>query len=364
MHGEQQALAQLRARVMSDAALQQRLSRIEDRARFIELAADSAAVLGIGPVSNAVADMLRADPLALAGWTTATADGSVWPPAQWLPIQVAPVGGELGVEWAYFGDAPLTEPFFEGEIRITQKRPFCRAFRYRMTLTDFLNAAGSEPHLPPNGFIFHMSRCGSTLATQMLATLPQTIVISEAAPIDAMVQVGRAAEQTAAAAQALRAMVAAYGRRRGGQERQYVIKLDSWHSLALPLFRRAFPDVPWVFLYRDPAEVLVSQMRQRGAQMIPQFMPPSLYGIDAGDGLPTEDYCARVLAAVCQAAIDNHGAGGGLLLNYRQLPQAVWTTIMPHFGMACGAHERDTMRRAAATGCQDTLAALCRRRRR
>ena len=37
-----------------------------------------------------------------------------------------------------------------------------------------------------------MSRCGSTLVSQMLAALPQNIVISEAAPIDAVVQLNRA----------------------------------------------------------------------------------------------------------------------------------------------------------------------------
>ena len=41
--------------------------------------------------------------------------------------------------------------------------------------------------------------------------------------------------------------------------------------------------------------------------------------------------CARVLGAVCQAALDAHAAGGGLLLNYAQLPQAFWTRIAPHF---------------------------------
>ena len=79
-------------------------------------------------------------------------------------------------------------------------------------------------------------------------------------------------------------MVAAFGRRRGGRERHYFIKLDSWHTLALPLFRRAFPSVPWVFLYRDPVEVLVSQMRQRGAQTVAEIIPPSFYGIDGSDG--------------------------------------------------------------------------------
>ncbi len=100
-------------------------------------------------------------------------------------------------------------------------------------------------------------------------------------------------------------MVAAFGRKRSGRERHYVVKLDCWHTLALPLFRRAFPDVPWVFLYRDPVEVLVSQMRQRGMQMVPQYLPPGFYGIADTDATMDEDYCARVLGVICRAALDH-----------------------------------------------------------
>jgi hypothetical protein len=118
----------------------------------------------------------------------------------------------------------------------------------------------------------------------------------------------------------------------------------------LPLFRRAFPDVPWVFLYRDPVEVLVSQMRQRGMQMVPQLLPPGfygIYGIDPAEPINAEDYCARVLGVICRAAIDHHGSGGGLILNYRRLPQGMWTTVLRHFGISCGEEERLSIQRAA-----------------
>jgi hypothetical protein len=139
-------------------------------------------------------------------------------------------------------------------------------------------------------------------------------------------------------------MVAALGRRRRGETR-YVLKLDAWHVLALPLFRRAFPNVPWVFLYRDPLEVLVSQVRQRGMQMVPEFVSPSLFGVEAG--IPDEDYCARVLVSMCRGALDHFGLGGGLLVNYAQLPDAVDRIILPHFDIGVGDGERAAMRQAA-----------------
>jgi hypothetical protein len=36
----------------------------------------------------------------------------------------------------------------------------------------------------PDGFVFHMSRCGSTLVAQMLAVVPDHVVVSEAEPLD------------------------------------------------------------------------------------------------------------------------------------------------------------------------------------
>jgi hypothetical protein len=269
-----------------------------------------------------------------------------------------PVSGAIYVDLAWCGGELLRAPFYEDAIRHALSLPFNRVLRYRTSLADLVAQADAAESQPPGGFIFHMSRCGSTLAAQMLAALSGSIVISEAAPIDAVVQLGRGLSDDNAV-RVVRAMIAVFGRNRGGQckagerrhEGRYVIKLDCWHTLALPLFRRAFPDVPWVFLYRDPVEVLVSQMRQRGMQMVPQLLSPGFYGI-ADESIPDEDYCARVLGAICRPVLDHQergdgDLGGGLILNYRQLPDAVWTAIMPHFGISCNAEEQEIMRQAA-----------------
>jgi hypothetical protein len=253
------------------------------------------------------------------------------------------------VDWAWFDDAALTEPFFESAVHRAMGRPFNRLFRYRIALDDLVANVPSPLSLPPNGFIFHMSRCGSTLAAQMLATRERSIVISEAPPIDAVVQLARATPHWPAERhpEFLRAIIAAYGRRRRGDENQFFVKLDSWHTLALPLFRRAFAGVPWLFLYRNPVEVLVSQMRQRGSQMVPEIMPPAFYGIDNADGPQGVEYCARVLNKICTAALTGCIDDGGLPVNYDELPGAVESRILPHFGLSATPPERDAMALAA-----------------
>ena len=204
------------------------------------------------------------------------------PPDGWLPTRVAPHGGALYVHWAYFGARRLRQPFFESEVYRGALQPPNRLFRYVTAIEKLAAWLDRHPHLQPSGFIFHMSRCGSTLVSQMLAALASNLVVSEASPIDTVVQASHGWPDLDEARHAawLTSIVGAFGQQRGGDERRYFVKLDCWHTLALPLFRRAFPAVPWVFLYRDPVEVLASQVSQPGTQMLPRGTGPDLYGIE------------------------------------------------------------------------------------
>jgi len=330
--------------VMGDEDLAARLAAIEDGAAFIAAAVRSAQEHGIALPDANLLDAAQRDPLGLARLSAPPLAGPALPPRDWLPVAVTADAGAMAVDWARFGPEPLRAAFYEDAVRRALRLPFNRAFRYRTGLRDLVARAETMASLAPCGFIFHMSRCGSTLAAQLLAALDDSIVIAEAAPLDAVVQLTRGLSGDDAV-RALRAMVAALGRKRGGREQRYFVKLDCWHTLALPLFRRAFPDVPWVFLYRDPVEVLVSQMRERGMHTVPQFFPPGFFGIQLADGRLDEDYCARVLGAICRAVLDHRHLGGGLMLDYRQLPDAVWAAVLPHFGVSCTGEEQDAMRR-------------------
>ena len=344
--------------VMADDGLAARLAAIEDNAQFFAQLRQTAQSHGIELDETSLPSGPWPDPVRISKFVRPSLAGSALPPREWLPIAVTADDGAVAVDWARFGPEPFREPFYEDTIRRALRLPFNRVFRYRTGLHDLIAQAETLKSLAPAGFIFHMSRCGSTLVAQMLAALSDSIVISEAAPLDAVVQLARGLSDDDAV-RALRAMVLAFGRKRSGQEQRYVVKLDCWHTLSLPLFRRAFPDVPWVFLYREPVEVLVSQLRQRGMQTVPQYFPPGFYGIAADEPTTEEDYCARVLAAVCRPIIARHetygaDSGAGLVLNYRELPGAVGSAILPHFCMTCSEAERDGMRRAAQQDAKTT----------
>jgi hypothetical protein len=154
----------------------------------------------------------------------------------------------------------------------------------------------------------------------MLAALPGHVVIAEAHSIDQALRAhlddpGVTDDQRITW---LRGLVSALGQPRPGGETRYFVKFDSWSILELPLIRRAFPSMPWLFVYRDPVEVMASHRQRPGVHLVPGLLPPHLFGLDRESALemPADEYGARVLAAVCGAALTGYGSGGGMLINY------------------------------------------------
>jgi hypothetical protein len=93
------------------------------------------------------------------------------------------------------------------------------------------------------------------------------------------------------------------GGARGPKQMRYLIKLDSWHIRDLAFFRTVLPDVPWIFVYRDPLEVLVSQLRSPGLQGAPGAMDPAIPGMRFEDitTLTRQQWCERVRRATFRA---------------------------------------------------------------
>jgi hypothetical protein len=336
--------------VLEDPSLQQALRGFTGADAFVAALLDAARQRGLPLAAQDVRAAMYERALGIDNLVENDVKATPLPPDGWLPIRASWQGSELYVHWAYFGERRLRDPFFEGDVRACLYAPFNRLLRHVTPIETLAAWLKTRPHLEPSGFIFHMSRCGSTLVSQMLAALPSNIVVSEASPIDTVVQANRWRPDLSEDRQAhwLNSIIGALGQKRSGNEQRYFVKLDCWHTLALPLFRRAFPAVPWVFMYRDPVEVLVSQLRIPGTQMIPGGVGPNLYGLERSYGPGTaEDYYAQVLAKVTEPAVAHYAGGGGLLVNYSQLPDALFTAILPHFGVPCGAADRAAMTEAA-----------------
>jgi len=269
----------------------------------------------------------------------------------WIPIRVYWQDAQLLVDWCRFDHDGFREPFFDDTVQRLLRRPFNLLFRRQTPVERLGDLCASRPGLSPAGFIFHMSRCGSTLMAQMLAALPQNVVISEPDPIDSVL---RAHYKDPAIADEqrtewLRGVVSALGQQRTPEQAHLFVKFDSWSIVELPLIRRAFPSVPWVFLYRNPVEVLASHLRQRGVHMVPGMIEPQLFGLTGAQlaEMRAEEYCARVLGTVCKIALRHGQEANGLLVNYTDLPQALWSSVAAHFGLSWSAAERSILADAA-----------------
>jgi hypothetical protein len=240
----------------------------------------------------------------------------------WVPIKVYERSGIPQVDWCYLGQLRFTDSFFNQTIEHAARTPANLLFRHQ---TDLATLTEIPTGLRPDGFIFHVSRCGSTLVCQTMATVEENIVISEAAPLDEVISSRKTSNHPQASRIAIfKGLINALGQRRLGNERRLFIKFDAWNIIDLPVIREAFPDVPWIFLYRDPVEVLISQLTQRGAHMIPGVINPYLFGLNPETAftLEPEDYCAIVLASLFEAGLRCRERGG-LLVNYDQLPGAI-----------------------------------------
>lgn len=328
--------AEFRERVTESPELREELRAIGSRQELIARAIEMGRQLGF--------QFNEAD--ALASSQTSPVRSSA-PADGWTPVKVSFRDGEAVAECIYTGSFRFTEPFFQDSVTVAKRNPFTAMFRREMPL----DAADSLDPLAPTGFIFHMTRCGSTLIAQMLASLDRAVVIAEAAPLDDVLQAGLTISDLPRERQVgwLRQIVAALGQRRGGAESLYFLKLDAWHIRHMALIREAFPDVPWIFVERRIEDVIASQLRQPGLPALPGAMDPRILGLRFEDILTPdrEHWCRRVLSSFLEAAAAFRSDASGLFVDYSELPEAVWGRVASHFGVRFSETEVAQMRETA-----------------
>lgn len=181
----------------------------------------------------------------------------------WLRYALRHDGARLLVDWCKLADCRLEELFFDQSIhRLLRHNP--RAAR--TTPVEALGELASNH--PPTGFIFHLSRCGSTLITQMLAAVPEFVVFSEPAIVETLRSgtYQRAAALNEQKTWLLKKVIQAFaGCKADG--RGAFIKFTARAIFDYPLIKLAYPDVPCIFIHRDAVEVLVSLAGNQGDRL-------------------------------------------------------------------------------------------------
>jgi hypothetical protein len=254
--------------------------------------------------------------------------------ARWTPIRFDLSGAAPVVDWADLSEERFVEPFFDQTVARWASGP--RARPLVRTGLEALVALDTEPSLEPAGMIFHLSRCGSTLVSRLLGTVPGVVVLSEPSPLNALLGLdpGRVSEATLI--RMVRLLVRALGRCRHGDERQLVLKCTSWNVRRREILAAAFPETPWIWVQREPAHVLASLMASPPGWLGLGVTPPQtarLFGLDPA-AVPARarvEFAARALGAMLEAAAAD--PAGRVTIDYADMPEAVWQRAAPHFGL-------------------------------
>ena len=306
------------ARVLDDPAAQARLATPTAVPEYVAAAVALAADYGIALPPGDVEARLQPDPLGLSRFEAPPVTLDRWPGPGWLPARSVPYADPPAFDWAFFGDAPLREPLYVDSTRTTTALPFNRMFRTRTSLGAVIAGQAGPPVTPPTGFVFHMSRCGSTLAGRMLMAVPRHAVASEPEPLDAILQWAALSgaphdEQSRGAARDRRRARTRARTRASGASSSNSMR---WHVLLLPLIRAAFPGRAVDFPLPRSGQVIMSHQAEPGCTSFPAYPPPALSGLDIQrlrerGGLYRA--CAR---GDLRAVIGHWPLGGGMLVPF------------------------------------------------
>lgn len=231
---------------------------------------------------------------------------------------------------------------------------------------------GQGPH-PPTAVLFHQSRCGSTLVSNILAAFrpEHSRVYAEApAPITAMIACDDVQCDEEAQIALLQDVFYMMGRSPGPTLPQYVFyKFQAIGAQHIALFEKAMPNTPWMFLYRDPTEIMVSLLKNvlkggnpLGRNYLPHCLrsygtakqPEALTSLVNSKGkrvedLSKEEYCAAHLATLGDTALHQYQQNKGKkwLINYSDLPHVLWETVLPSLVGPVSPGQMESMREVA-----------------
>jgi hypothetical protein len=172
--------------------------------------------------------------------------------------------------------------------------------------------------ITPAGFIFHLSRCGSTLISGCLSELDTTSVFSESPVLTEILldqTLGEVTQQQHLQ-QLIDLQASVFPTRP-----DVVIKWNAWDIFRWDLIHKLYPQVPVIFLVRNPVEILASHHRSAGRHMSgdPSLADyhPLFTGWDGSSGLLEKR--VQVLHGLLCAMHDCYPEQNGFVVDYHQL---------------------------------------------
>lgn len=229
---------------------------------------------------------------------------------KWLPVGFSLQDLQLSVKWMDFAGRDLAEPFFNQSVRIIEEAGLPESIGIS-PYESLLEEAAKLPIVSPKAIILHVSRCGSTLATNVLRQGKRCFALSEAGVINGLLRrkIFDSIPEPNGSHEDLRqrllqSVLALYA---GHYGENAIIKCHTEAILRIPRIRSVWPTTPILILIRNPIEVMVSNL-VRPADWLQAMMEPqnSILGWTRLDiqRMTIEEYCARCIGGFCEKALD------------------------------------------------------------
>ncbi|MBF0545525.1 MAG: hypothetical protein HQM08_13875 [Candidatus Riflebacteria bacterium] len=175
-----------------------------------------------------------------------------------IPFRLFTVGDHFLIEWILpetQNDQPQL-PFIQSLKEKNQVSHIGgRSFIPLSSLGEVISTLGS---LKPSLFIYHATRCGSTLMGRMLKSGTENRVFNEPSAVTELFMNFRSIDDTIIKKTHLSNMIGAFGLGAPTCQKNLVFKFASLCNIFFDEIRAVFPDTPSVFMYRDPVEIMVS----------------------------------------------------------------------------------------------------------
>ncbi|HEY0891901.1 MAG TPA: sulfotransferase family protein [Cellvibrio sp.] len=227
-----------------------------------------------------------------------------------------------------------TEPFQDETISRYRQTVLLNQFITPKTALASLEIqAQAVQSITPAGFIFHLSRCGSTLISGCLSELNTTSVFSESPVLTEILldQTLSGAAHQQHLQQLINLQASVFPTRP-----DVVIKWNAWDIFRWDLIRAIYPQVPVIFLARNPVEILASHQRSAGRHMsgdpsLADYHPVFAGWDNAGALLEKR---VQVLHGLLWAMHDCYPEQGGLVVDYYQLSVDTMATLFQFLNIA------------------------------
>lgn len=262
-----------------------------------------------------------------------------------FPIRIDPDDQEWKLTWLDFGKDNFQEPFYELDVmsRI-RKEGDCFQETGLSALFDVKDTMQAQM---PSGFIFHMSRCGSTLLGNILRHHPNSTVISEPEILDKILMADQIETNRHEVLELFRNAVISYCQKREPSDKHNVMKFPSYLTVFAEYIFESFPDVPAVFLYRDPVEVLVSNLKDPSQAW---FYSRKILKSNSAEIIEENsvlENCAIALKRTCEGFINHMNPDHCIVANYNQISVPLLQRILDLFNMPYDSSLLDRMSQEA-----------------